>query len=75
VTYVDKEDPPFLICHGDADPLVPLNQSQALEKALKRAGVEAELVVVKGAGHGFVDMAVFQKMAAFFDRHLQRKTD
>ncbi len=75
VTYVDKEDPPFLICHGDADPLVPLSQSQALEKALKKAGVEVELVVVKGAGHGFVDMAVFQKMAAFFDRHLQRKTD
>ena len=24
ITYIDANDPPFLILHGDADPLVPL---------------------------------------------------
>ncbi len=28
ITYVTKDDPPFLIVHGDKDPLVPHNQSE-----------------------------------------------
>ena len=42
VTYVTKDDPPFLIVHGDKDPLVPHNQSEILSKALQRAGVKAK---------------------------------
>lgn len=52
ITYVTKDDPPFLIVHGDQDPLVPLHQSQMLEEALRKAGVPVKLYVVKGAGHG-----------------------
>lgn len=43
--------PPFLIYHGDADPMVPLQQSQVLVEALKAAGNDAELVVVPGGAH------------------------
>ena len=50
--YATKDDPPFLIVHGDQDPLVPLHQSQILLEALRRAGVKANLYIVKGAGHG-----------------------
>ena len=52
ITYVSKNDPPFLLVHGDKDPLVPWQQSQMLNEALKKAGVESELQIVKGAGHG-----------------------
>jgi acetyl esterase/lipase len=52
VAYVSKDDPPFLIVHGDQDPLVPLHQSQLLEGALRKAGVAVTLHTVKGAGHG-----------------------
>jgi len=51
VTYVSKDDPPFLIIHGDMDPIVPLAQSQELASALESAGVPVTLVVVKGGGH------------------------
>jgi acetyl esterase/lipase len=51
VTYVSKGDPPFLIIHGDKDPLVPLAQSEELASALDSAGVPASLVVVKNGGH------------------------
>ncbi len=51
VTWVSADDPPFLIIHGDQDSTVPLEQSQALYKALLAAGVEARLIVVKDAGH------------------------
>jgi len=52
LTYVSKDSAPFLIMHGDQDNTVPLNQSEVLAEALKKAGVEVMLVVVKGNGHG-----------------------
>jgi hypothetical protein len=39
ITYVTPDDPPFLILHGDRDPLVPVNQSELLFAALTKAGV------------------------------------
>lgn len=45
--------PAVLILHGDDDQLVPLDQSQALDSALERAGVVHRLIVVAGARHGF----------------------
>jgi acetyl esterase/lipase len=53
ISYVSKEAPPFLIMHGDRDRTVPFNQSELLYAALKKAGVDATLVPMKGAGHGF----------------------
>lgn len=52
ITYVSKDDPPFLNVHGDADPVVPYAQSEALHAALKKAGVSSTLVTVEGGGHG-----------------------
>jgi len=52
ITYVGKDAPPFLIVHGDADPLVPHHQSELLRDALQKAGVPVSLYTVKGGGHG-----------------------
>jgi acetyl esterase/lipase len=52
ITYVSKDDPPFLIIHGDADLLVPHHQSELLEAALRKAGVPVRLVTIKGGPHG-----------------------
>jgi acetyl esterase/lipase len=51
VTYVDKDDPPFLIIHGEKDELVSVKQSQLLNSWLTVAGVRNELIIVKGAPH------------------------
>jgi acetyl esterase/lipase len=51
MTYVDKDDSPFLIMHGDNDQLVPLGQSVILAKALIDAGVEVTVKTIHGAGH------------------------
>jgi acetyl esterase/lipase len=56
IAHVSPDDPPTLILHGDADPLVPIQQSETMVEALKRAGVEATLVVRPGAGHGWLTM-------------------
>ena len=62
---------PFLLIHGDADPLVPLQQSQKMVEVLMAAGDSAELIVKKGGGHPWLTIAEEVKvMADWFDRHL-----
>jgi acetyl esterase/lipase len=72
ITYVTKDDPPFLIIHGDADPIVPAHQAKILHEALKKAGVETQLYLVKGAGHGVGGRDVNERIVAFFDKHLKK---
>ncbi len=72
ITYVTRDAPPFLICHGDADPLVPHHQSVLLEAALRRAGVPVTFYTVTGAGHGrFNDPRVPELTKAFLAEHLK----
>jgi acetyl esterase/lipase len=52
ITHITKDVPPFLIIHGDKDPLVPLSQSELLHTALKDAKVSSDLWVIPGAAHG-----------------------
>lgn len=74
IFYVTKDDPPFLIQHGDADPLVTIEQSELLRDALKKAGVPVEMTTFHGAGHGgpaFQTAENLSKIAAFFERVLR----
>lgn len=52
VTYMDKNDPPIIILHGDTDDIVPFWESKLFYSKLKLAGVTAELVKLPGSGHG-----------------------
>lgn len=63
--------PPFLLIHGDADPMVPLQQSEVFVKAVKAQGGDAELIVKPGGAHPwptiYEEVAV---MAEWFDERL-----
>ena len=52
ITYVTKDDPPFLMIHGSDDKLVPFDQSVQLHKSLQDVGVSARLIEIEGGGHG-----------------------
>jgi acetyl esterase/lipase len=52
VTYVDKDSAPLLLLHGEADALVPMQQSEELLAKYQAAGASAELIKNKGP-HGF----------------------
>jgi len=69
ITYIDGSEPPFLILHGDADPVVPYRQSVLLRDALEAAGVPVALHRVFGGGHGFQENAedVKSVVDAFLD--------
>ena len=51
VTYVDKNDPPFFIVHGEKDNDVPYQQSVLLQSYLDLVKVKNELTIVKDAPH------------------------
>ncbi|MCL9981958.1 MAG: alpha/beta hydrolase [Erythrobacter sp.] len=58
ITYIDADDPPFLLQKGSEDCLVPVGQSRVLEEALRKGGVRVEFALLEGAGHG--DMGLWQ---------------
>jgi acetyl esterase/lipase len=73
ITYVTSDDPPTLIIHGDADKLVPIQQAEVIVAKLKEVGVPAELVVKKGAGHGWPHWEQdATQFADWFDKYLRK---
>ena len=53
ILFVDDSDPPTLLIHGDADPLVNVTHSFAIKEQFDNNQVESELIVIPGAEHGF----------------------
>jgi acetyl esterase/lipase len=51
VTYIDKNDPPFLIVQGEKDESVPNTQSKLLSAWLTVKGVKNKLIIVPNAPH------------------------
>ena len=74
LNWVTPDAAPTLCVHGTLDNYVAYEQAVWLVDRLKAAGVEANLVTLKGAGHGFrgddaktADRALFE----FFDKKLK----
>ncbi|WP_221029063.1 alpha/beta hydrolase fold domain-containing protein [Actomonas aquatica] len=76
ITYVTSDDPPFLIIHGDADPVVAHHQSELLHAALGKLELPSHFVTVEGGGHGrgFPGDKLVPIVSAFLDLHLRGKT-
>jgi len=51
ISFVDENDPPFLIIHGEKDDLVSPRHSHLLHSWLNVKGVPSELIIVKDAPH------------------------
>lgn len=70
MSYIDKNDPKFLVIHGDADPVVPYCQSEFFAKALRDKGVLEDFITVPGGNHGPVTFNdyTFQRMVNFFQK-------
>ena len=67
--------PPTLIYHGDADTLVPLDQSQRYQSRAREVGPTVELVVHPGGKHGWLTMLWdIHHFADWFDQHLVSTT-
>jgi dipeptidyl aminopeptidase/acylaminoacyl peptidase len=63
LSYAERIDVPLLLLHGDADPVVPVEQSIRFAERLGAAGGDVELHVLEGEGHGF--RAIENKLAEY----------
>jgi len=73
--WVTPNAAPTLCIHGTEDKYVAYEQAEWIVDKLKAATVEAELLTLEGAGHGFKgkDAETAEKaMIAFFDKHLKK---
>jgi acetyl esterase/lipase len=74
VYQVSEGDAPALIIHGDEDKLVPIQQAELIIEKFKEAKVPCELVVRKGAAHGWPDIGNdVPTLADWFDKYLAKK--
>jgi len=74
--WVTPHAAPTLCVHGTKDTYVAYEQATWMVERLKAAEVEAELLTLEGAGHGFkgADAEKADKaLLAFFDKHLKTK--
>lgn len=55
VTYVTRDDPPFIHFHGTKDMRVAYLHVEAIHAALQKAGVPSLLVPITGGGHSSVN--------------------
>jgi dipeptidyl aminopeptidase/acylaminoacyl peptidase len=73
IYYVTSNLPPTLIYHGDADTLVPLDQSERFQAEARKAGCTIELVVHHGGKHGWISMVWdLRRFANWFDHYLRQ---
>jgi dipeptidyl aminopeptidase/acylaminoacyl peptidase len=73
LTYVRAGLPPIISIQGDQDPTVPYAHSVRLQDALKKVGVDGELVTIPGGKHGGFTRAENQRahaaIKAFLAKH------
>ncbi|MCM8530998.1 MAG: alpha/beta hydrolase [Lentisphaeraceae bacterium] len=75
VTHVTKDDPPFLVIHGDKDNKVLLDQSLRIQETYKKAKLPLELMIIKNGGHGgnkYFTEDIIKKMVEFFHETLKK---
>lgn len=78
ITHVTRDDPPVLLIHGDADRIVPFQQSEVMEARLAAAGVPVKLLRIAGADHGpdfpgAKNLPDYKgEIVTWFDTHLRR---
>jgi acetyl esterase/lipase len=78
IHYVTRGVPPIMFFHGEADTLVPIDQVQAMDEALRQVGVPEKLVRIPGGMHdpktmippGGPDFRV--EMIRWFDQFLRQ---
>ena len=73
--YVDKNDVPIIIFHGEKDNVVPCCQGKKFYELLKAVGVKTEATFVPEGGHGMgmYSEENLQKMVKFLDEARKKK--
>jgi dipeptidyl aminopeptidase/acylaminoacyl peptidase len=74
VHFADRIRAPVLMAYGKNDPRVTIEHGYDMERALKKAGKEYEMILERDEGHGFrkeeKSIAFFTRVDAFLKKHV-----
>ncbi len=74
LSHADRIRDPLAIFHGDADPVVPYTQSEALVQKLREQKIPHEYYLFPGEGHGFrnpeTTAAYYKATLRFLEKYL-----
>ena len=74
VHHAEAFSAPVLLIHGRKDTVAPIDQSEVMRKALKRADKYVELIKLKGEDHWLSDgdtrLETLKAMSAFVDKRI-----
>jgi len=70
-TYVSAKAAPFVIVQGEKDNVVAPQQSIDFNDALQKAGVDSQLRIIPGAGHGCNDGTAIDMDVALFNKYIR----
>lgn len=73
VAHLDKNDPPLLLIHGDADPQMPVTQSREFANAYETKKLLVTFITMPGSKHGggeFYAPEMMSRVAKFLDERL-----
>jgi pimeloyl-ACP methyl ester carboxylesterase len=76
IYHISVDDPPFLLIHGDQDPIVPYVLSENMHNKLLEMNIVSNLITVEGGFHGpgVIDSPeVREKMVQWMDMYLIEK--
>jgi acetyl esterase/lipase len=75
VHFAPHNPPPFLLIHGGADPIVPVQQAHDFADRLNKAGGKARVQVLQGEGHTWSGLQLLKGidvMLTFLDENLKK---
>ena len=73
IKLIDRIKAPILLFHGDKDVIVPIEQSEKMEKALHSAGRNVRMIRFEEGGHSFDNetlLTYLKELESFFAQHL-----
>ena len=71
-TYISAKCPPIFQIHGEADNIVPIEDSIAFHHALLAAGVDSTIRTLPNIGHGWDAALTRDDILSFFSRTLRK---
>jgi dipeptidyl aminopeptidase/acylaminoacyl peptidase len=75
LTFIERCKTPTLVLHGENDNRCPLAQGRAWHRGLELLGVETEMVIYPGEGHGLAkrenQLDNMRRVLAWYDKYLK----